>query len=110
MEPQTILNRGSYGVYIAIIATYLVLIWFFFPETRYVLSRIPFPCAMLIYFGRSMTIEEVSVLFDTGRKGDAEAAARSFEHSKGIQERTSSTPDLGDAEKQAQAKVVSHVE
>lgn len=27
---------------------------------------------------RNMTIEEVSVLFDTGRKGDAQAAARSL--------------------------------
>lgn len=27
-----------------------------------------------------MTIEEVSVLFDTGRKGDAKAATRLFEH------------------------------
>ena len=32
---------SSYGVYIAIIAMYLVLILFYFPETRYVLLTLP---------------------------------------------------------------------
>ncbi|KAM0227102.1 hypothetical protein ACHAPO_011833 [Fusarium lateritium] len=54
------LTPDSYIVYIAVIGIYLVLILFFFPETR------------------NMTIEEVSVLFDTGRKGDAAAATRKF--------------------------------
>lgn len=31
---------------------------------------------------RNMTIEEVSVLFDTGRKGDAAAAASKFHNSQ----------------------------
>ncbi|KAM0495210.1 hypothetical protein D7B24_001378 [Verticillium nonalfalfae] len=53
-----------YIVYIALIAMYLVLIIFFFPETR------------------NMTIEAVSILFDTGRKGDALAASRQFVHGK----------------------------
>ncbi|KAF5976536.1 hexose transporter [Fusarium coicis] len=53
-----------YIVYIAVIAMYLVLILFFFPETR------------------NMTIEEVSVLFDTGRKGDAAAATSKFHNNQ----------------------------
>ncbi|KAG7107194.1 Lactose permease like protein [Verticillium longisporum] len=53
-----------YIVYIALIAMYLVLIIFFFPETR------------------NMTIEAVSILFDTGRKGDALAASRQIVHGK----------------------------
>ena len=52
-----LLTSPSYIVYIAVIAMYLVLILFYFPETK------------------GMTIEEVSMLFDTGRKGDAAAAA-----------------------------------
>ncbi|VUC28437.1 unnamed protein product [Clonostachys rosea] len=51
-----------YLMYIALIMFYLVLIIFFFPETR------------------NMTIEAVSVLFDTGRKGDAEEASRKLNH------------------------------
>jgi hypothetical protein len=56
-----------------------------------------------------MTIEEVSVLFDTGRKGDAAAAARHLENDK-LGERTLSTADIEDLEKQPKTKVVSHVE
>lgn len=32
------LMTPSYVVYIALIAMYFVLIWFFFPETKYVLE------------------------------------------------------------------------
>jgi hypothetical protein len=51
-----------YIVYIVLISMYLVLIYFFFPETR------------------RLTIEEVSVIFDTGRLGNASAAAQTFVH------------------------------
>jgi hypothetical protein len=51
-----------YIVYIVLISMYLVLIYFFFPETR------------------RLTIEEVSVIFDTGRLGNASAAAQIFVH------------------------------
>ncbi|KAK4936141.1 hypothetical protein LTR10_022937 [Elasticomyces elasticus] len=79
-----------YIVYIALIAMYLVLILFFFPETR------------------RMTIEEVSVLFDTGRKGNAQAATDQFVHGKELKETTGD--EALDVEKAPQAKVVSHVE
>ena len=45
-----------YIVYIVLIIMYLVLIWFYFPETR------------------RLTIEEVSIIFDTGRAGKANVA------------------------------------
>lgn len=61
-----------------------------------------------------MTIEEVSVIFDTGRKGDAQAATHHFDHGKGdkMLELTCSNADDGaDTEKQPHAKVASrHVE
>ena len=57
---------------------YLVLILFFFPETRYVLADLSFSLDRINHRSRNMTIEEVSVLFDTGRKGDAAAATRQF--------------------------------
>ncbi|KAL1853092.1 hypothetical protein VTK73DRAFT_9108 [Phialemonium thermophilum] len=44
-----------YIVYIALLCVYLVLVIFFFPETK------------------RLTIEEVSLLFDTGRLGDSSA-------------------------------------
>ncbi|GJN80089.1 sugar transporter [Purpureocillium lilacinum] len=44
-----------YIVYICLLCVYLVLIYFFFPETR------------------KLTIEEVSLIFDTGRLGDSAA-------------------------------------
>jgi hypothetical protein len=47
-----------YIVYVVLIAMYLVLIWFFFPETR------------------RLTIEEVSFVFDTGRMGTGHAATQ----------------------------------
>ncbi|KAH8816080.1 general substrate transporter [Xylogone sp. PMI_703] len=49
-----------YIIYIVLITIYLVLIFFFFPETR------------------GLTIEEVSVVFDTGRLGDTSVAASQF--------------------------------
>lgn len=55
-----------------------------------------------------MTIEEVSVLFDTGRKGDAKAAALHFSHGKDrddIDSRKNS-----DVEKDATGQAVTHVE
>jgi hypothetical protein len=57
-----------------------------------------------------MTIEEVSVLFDTGRKGDAAAAARHLENDKLDNDRSLSTAEVDDLEKYPKAKVVSHVE
>jgi hypothetical protein len=68
-------------VYIAVIAMYLVLILFFFPETRYALSKLDPVKSTTDLSHRNMTIEEVSVLFDTGRKGDAAAATRKFHNS-----------------------------
>lgn len=57
-----------------------------------------------------MTIEEVSVLFDTGRKGDAQAAARQFNTGKDGKE-DALTYDLDDhEEKQPHINVASHVE
>lgn len=55
-----------------------------------------------------MTIEEVSVLFDTGRKGDAHAAALTLSHGKDM-ELTEGFDD-DEAERQKKANVVSHVE
>ena len=46
----------SYIIYIALLCMYLVLVIYFFPETR------------------GLTIEEVSLIFDTGRLGNATAA------------------------------------
>ncbi|KAI1344255.1 general substrate transporter [Xylariaceae sp. FL0016] len=77
-----------YIVYIVIIAMYFVLIWFFFPETK------------------GMTIEEISVLFDTGRKGDAEAATRRLDN-RGTDKALGD--DFDDDEKQ-QRPVVTHAE
>lgn len=88
---------------------YLVLIWFFFPETRYVPTSSNLSIHPTLTDGayRRMTIEEVSVIFDTGRKGDAQAVARHFDQRKGEIELAD---DIDDAEKQAHAKIVSHVE
>lgn len=85
------LTVTSYIVYIAVIAGYLVLILFFFPETK------------------GMTIEEVSVLFDTGRKGDAAAAAAKLEaDGKMRKEEGLAGDEFEDAEKTP--AVVSHAE
>jgi hypothetical protein len=70
----------SYIVYIALILGYFVLIWFFFPETKYGPLRVLLLSTKNDY--RRMSIEEVSVLFDTGRKGDPTAAALQFKHDK----------------------------
>lgn len=66
-----------YIVYIALLCVYLVLIYFFFPETR------------------RLTIEEVSVVFDTGRLGDASAATARLAHSERREESTSEDPTPG---------------
>lgn len=57
-----------------------------------------------------MTIEEVSVIFDTGRKGDAQAAALHFDHGKERKELELITDAVDDAEKNPKAKTVSHIE
>ncbi|KAL2865085.1 putative MFS sugar transporter [Aspergillus lucknowensis] len=49
-----------YIVYIVLLCIYLTIVWFFFPETS------------------KLTIEEVSVIFDTGRMGSAAAVAAEF--------------------------------
>ena len=63
---------------------------------------------------RNMTIEEVSVLFDTGRKGDAEAAARHFEHGKVVatedEEKDIAAEQIDNVSKEAHPKVSSRVE
>lgn len=69
-----------YFVYLALQCVYLFLIVMFFPETR------------------RLTIEEVSVIFDTGRLGNAGAVVAEFqEHQKdGVQERSAgSVTDKG---------------
>ncbi|KAF4547901.1 Sugar (and other) transporter-like protein 28 [Elsinoe fawcettii] len=50
-----------YIVYVVLLCIYLVIAFFFFPETR------------------RMTIEEVSVIFDTGRLGNMNAVARELQ-------------------------------
>lgn len=55
-----------------------------------------------------MTIEEVSVLFDTGRKGDAQAAALTLHQGKD-HELTEHIDD-NDVERQGKGTVVEHVE
>lgn len=55
-----------------------------------------------------MTIEEVSVLFDTGRKGDAQAAALIFSHGKDME--LTGDFDEDDAERKGKVDAVSHVE
>ena len=105
-------SRDSYIVYIVLIAGYLVLILFFFPETRYDYHPFYFSNRRVIILTstphRNMTIEEVSVLFDTGRKGDAQAAALTFSHGKDI-ELTEAVNDE-EAERQGKRTTVSHVE
>jgi hypothetical protein len=55
-----------------------------------------------------MTIEEVSVLFDTGRKGDAKAATQTFSHGKDIE--LTEAGDGEEAERQDKRTAVTHVE
>ena len=109
MIPGTTLTRDSYIVYIALIAMYLVLILFFFPETKYVYIPSRAYHRKADPFCRNMTIEEVSVLFDTGRKGDAQAAARQLDNGRRTKEE-GMVEDIDDAEKQPATKVVSHAE
>lgn len=54
-------------------------------------------------FLRNMTIEEVSVLFDTGRKGDAQAAARKLGH--GDAKEQAMADNIEDADKAPQSRV-----
>jgi hypothetical protein len=53
-----------------------------------------------------MTIEEVSVLFDTGRKGDASAAARKLGQGEGEKE-LELVHEIDDAEKGPETNTVS---
>lgn len=55
-----------------------------------------------------MTIEEVSVLFDTGRKGDAKAAAQLLSHG-GATVKTVSIDGI-DVENSTKENIASHVE
>lgn len=55
-----------------------------------------------------MTIEEVSVLFDTGRKGDAQAAALTLHQGKDLE--LTEGFDEDEAERQGKQNVISHVE
>lgn len=55
-----------------------------------------------------MTIEAVSVLFDTGRKGDAQAAALAFRHGKDIE--MTEPCDTDETEREKKQNVVSHIE
>lgn len=52
-----------------------------------------------------MTIEEVSVLFDTGRKGDAQAAARKL--GQGDIKEQALADNIEDADKAPQTKTIS---
>lgn len=91
-------------MYIALIAMYLVLIIFFFPETRYVLllSRDMRHKTNRGY--RGMTIEQIGVLFDTGRKGDADAAAAALDTGVAGKE-AAMREDVDQAEKQPHTNV-----
>jgi hypothetical protein len=57
----------SYIVYIAILACYLVFAYFMYPETK------------------NRTIEEVSVIFDNGLRGDQVAAGEAVATRIGVQ-------------------------
>lgn len=67
------LTRFSYIVYIALLCVYLILDIFFFPETR------------------GLSIEEVSLIFDTSRLRDASVATAELQAytGKGIEEESS---------------------
>lgn len=90
---------------------YLVLIIFFFPETRY--AKPGFFSTYRVstsnfFVHRNMTIEAVSVLFDTGRKGDALAASRQFGNGAGEKEMELADHDhVDDAEKKPNERVAS---
>jgi len=67
------LTHYSYIVYLVLQCGYLALIIMFFPETRSVNSR-QIRNNRANVSSRRLSIEEVSVLFDTGRLGNAGAA------------------------------------
>jgi len=70
-----------YIIYIVLIIMYLVLIILYFPETK------------------RLTIEEVSVIFDTGRMGSAKAAVEQFRVERtpeGVVENRSASMDKAD--------------
>lgn len=52
-----------------------------------------------------MTIEQIGVLFDTGRKGDADAAAAALDHGPSDKAEAMALEDNEEAEKQPRAKV-----
>lgn len=107
------LTRCSYIVYVALIAGYLVLILFFFPETRYGYTDIVTVVSLSIILNtsRNMTIEEVSVLFDTGREGDAQAAALTLSHgARGKDIEMTAYLDYEDGAERGAKNAVSHVE
>lgn len=56
-----------------------------------------------------MSIEEVSVLFDTGRKGDPDAAARQL-HLGASEKERALAEDIDDPEKEAQTATVKRIE
>lgn len=63
---------------------------------------------LITIVNRNMTIEEVSVLFDTGRKGNAQAAALAFSHGKDVE--LTESFNIDEAERRKKQNVVSHIE
>ena len=56
-QTRAAINGNSYGVYIAILSILIVIEYMFFPETK------------------GLTVEEIGLIFETGRKGDRLLAA-----------------------------------
>lgn len=78
------LTGCSYCVYIALLCLYLLLVYLYFPETRFVLTYTPLRISFDQFNPRRLTVEEVSVIFDTGRRGDSAAAAAQFMQTKDV--------------------------